>query len=347
MKRFFTIAGIALAAMIASYALGPRYSVPADSPKIPNVTTDLTKIDAEVAQYESKYSLKPDNEARIVWADSAQKKPTPYSIVYLPGYSASQGEGDPVHRDLAKQFGCNLYLARTEGHGLTEAEPMKNMSATAYLESGERALAIGKVLGKKVIVIGTSMGGMLALYLAAQHPEIDGLVLYSPCVEVANPALKLITKPWGQQILDQVFPDRLVHSERTTPERAQYWYAQYHTDGLKVLQTVLDTYATSATFAKIKQPTFMGYYYKDEDHQDQTVSVAAALKMFDELGTPKELKRKEAFPEAGAHVIASKYTTQDWPAVEKATASFMEEVLKMKPALAPAPAVALAPTKKN
>jgi len=29
------------------------------------------------------------------------------------------------------------------------------------------------------------------------------------------------------------------------------------------------------------------------------------LKMFDELGTPAPLKQKIAFPEAGAHVIAS------------------------------------------
>ena len=53
--------------------------------------------------------------------------------------------------------------------------------------------------------MGTSAGGMLTLYLAAHHPEIDGLILYSPCIATANPALKLATKPWGKQILNQVF----------------------------------------------------------------------------------------------------------------------------------------------
>ncbi len=347
MKRIFTIVGIALAVLVVGYAAGPRFTLPSDAPPSPTVTTDLTKIDAEIAHHERGYSIKPDNEARIVWADSTKKELTPYSIVYIHGYSASQGEGDPVHRDLAKTFGCNLYLARTEGHGLTSPDAMKGMTPTAYLASAERALAIGKVLGKKVIVVGTSMGGMLTLYLASRHPEIDGIVLYSPCIEVANTTLKLITKPWGQQILDKAFPDQHVHSERTTPERAQYWYTQYHSDGLKVLQTILDTYATPETFAKIKQPVFMGYYYKDEDHQDQTVSVAAALKMFDELGTPAELKRKEAFPEAGAHVIASRHTTKDWPNVERATVKFMQEVLKLQPVTTPAPTVAMAPAKKN
>lgn len=347
MKRFFTIIGIVLATLVVGYAVGPRVSLPTADAKQPPVDTDLSKVDAEVARYESGYSIKPDNEARIVWADSNRKEQTPYSIVYIHGYSASQGEGDPVHRDLAKRFGCNLYLARTEGHGLTSPDAMKGMTPTAYLASAERALAIGKVLGKKVIVVGTSMGGMLTLYLASKHPEIDGIVLYSPCIEVANSSLKLITKPWGQQILDKVFSDQHVHSERTTPERAKYWYDQYHSDGLMVLQTVLDTYATPETFAKIKQPVFMGYYYKDEEHQDPTVSVAAALRMFDELGTPANLKQKQVFPEAGAHVIASRYTTKDWPNVEKATVQFMEEVLKLQPVPAQTPTVALAATKKN
>lgn len=347
MKRFFTIVGIALAVLVVGYAAGPRISLPADAPKTPVVTTDPTKIDAEVARYERGFALKPDNQARIVWADSTKKEPTPYSIVYIHGYSASQGEGDPVHRNLAGTFGCNLYLARTEGHGLTSPDAMKGMTPTDYLASAERALAIGKVLGKKVIVVGTSMGGMLTLYLASRHPEIDGIVLYSPCVAVANPALKFITKPWGQQILDKTFPDQHVHSERTTPERAQYWYAQYHSDGLKVLQMVLDTYATPETFARIKQPTFLGYYYKDDEHQDKTVSVAAALTMYDELGTPANMKQKEAFPEADAHVIASRYTTKDWPSVERATVKFMQEILKLQPVAAPAPTVAMAPAKKN
>lgn len=347
MKRFLIIIGVALVVLVVAYAAGPRIELPTTSPPSPVVMTDPTKLDAEIARYERGYALKPDNEARIVWADAAKKEPTPYSIVYIHGYSASQGEGDPVHRNLAKTFGCNLYLTRTEGHGLTSPDAMKNMTPTAYLASAERALAIGKTLGKKVIVVGTSMGGMLTLYLASKHPEINGVVLYSPCIEVANASLKLITKPWGQQILDNTFPDQHVRSKRETPERAQYWYAQYHSDGLKVLQTVLDTYATPETFARVKQPVFMAYYYKDEQQQDSTVSVAAALKMFDELGTPTGLKRKRAFPEAGAHVIASRYTTKDWPNVEKATVDFMRDVLKLQPVAGLGPVVAVAPAKNN
>ncbi|AQG81849.1 alpha/beta hydrolase [Spirosoma montaniterrae] len=329
MKRVLTIAGVSLAFLAVGYVAGPRPSVPLDSGKIPAVTTDLNQIDAEIARYEAGFKLKPDNHARIVWADSIRKQKTPYSIVYVHGYTASWGEGYPVNINLAEQFGSNLYLARNAGHGLDSPDAMIDLTPASYFESAERALAIGKAIGEKVIVVGTSMGGMLTLYLASKHPEIAGIVLYSPCIAVADAKAKLITLPWGQQILDNVYPDKHVRNEKTTPERAKYWYEQYHTNGLITLQTVLDHYATPETFTKVKQPAFLAYYYKDEEHQDPTVSIKAMLNMYDQLGTPANQKRKEAFPEAGAHVIASEYTTKEWPAVQAATAKFLQEVVKV------------------
>ena len=52
------------------------------------------------------------------------------------------------------------------------------------------------------------------------------------------------------------------------------------------------------TFERVKKPVFMGYYFKNEKFQDSVVSVEAMLKMFDQLGTPENLKVKKAFPEA-------------------------------------------------
>ncbi len=56
--------------------------------------------------------------------------------------------------------------------------------------------------------------------------------------------------------------------------------------------------------ARVIAPVFLGYYYRDEQHQDPTVSVAAMLAMYDRLGTPPTFKRKQDFPDAGAHVIS-------------------------------------------
>ena len=59
--------------------------------------------------------------------------------------------------------------------------------------------------GKKVILMSTSTGGTLSLKLAANFPEIAGLILYSPNIEINNPSAFLLNDPWGLQIRTMLF----------------------------------------------------------------------------------------------------------------------------------------------
>ena len=65
----------------------------------------------------------------------------------------------------------------------------------------------------------------------------------------------------------------------------------------------------------------MGYYYKNDSLQDKVVSIPAMLEMFDELGTPSELKAKKAFPEAGI-VITSYLSSNNYGQVTEAVQNF-------------------------
>ncbi|MBD2702471.1 alpha/beta hydrolase [Spirosoma sp. BT702] len=345
MKRVWVIIGLLIAVMAVGYMLGPMVKSDPVQDELVTVDTDLLRLEQRIGDAERAANLRPDNEARIVWADTLRKVKTPYSIIYLPGFSASWAEGDPIHKQIARHFGCNLYLARTAEHGVNSPDAMKNITPSNYAASAERALAVGKALGEKVIVMGTSAGGMLALYLAARHPEIEGLVLYSPCIAVANPALRLVTGPWGQQIIDQVFPDKHIANTYYSGQRAVYWLPKYHTNGLLTLQTMIDRYMTPEQFQKVKQPVFMGYYYKDEDNQDKVVSVEAMLTMYDQLGTSERTKQKLAFPNADAHVIASHFTSKDLPGVYRSTENFLANVMKLPAASAPSSPVVLRPKK--
>ncbi len=335
MKKMLKIVGLLLVALGGGYVFGPTVKFAPVTPETPTLPADLPQLEQEIARTEVAAQLKPDNEARIVWADSTHKQKTPYSLVYIPGFGASWAEGDPIHRQLAKRFGCNLYLARTEQHGVKSAEAMKTLTPDNYAASAERALAIGKAIGDKVVVMGTSAGGMLTLYLATHHPDLHGLILYSPCIAIANPAMKLTTKPWGRQILDKVMNGEYVTINTYQPDRAQYWLTRYHNNGLLTLQTMMDQYMTADQFATVKQPLFLGYYFKDEAHQDKVVSVPAMLRMFDEVSTPAAQKEKVAFANAGEHVIASHFTSGDLPGVYAATEAYMKRVLNMTP-VAPA-----------
>ena len=75
---------------------------------------------------------------------------------------------------------------------------------------------------------------------------------------------------------------------------------------------------------------FLGYYYKDDRNQDETVKVSAMLKMYKQLGTPPDRKTKVAFPEAGDHVIASELTSGCVEEVIAESIIFGTEILKLK-----------------
>jgi hypothetical protein len=95
------------------------------------------------------------------------------------------------------------------------------------------------------------------------------------------------------------------------------------------LQELLETTMKASLFEKIKQPVLMLYYYKDEEHQDKTVKVSAMKRMFRQLGTPDNLKREIAVPNAEDHVIGSYITSKDLATVEKESIRFGEEILRL------------------
>ena len=328
MKKFLISFLVLVIVLSLFYLLGPRVEHGSLDAQLPVVTKDLTELEQLIDRRESANPLvKPDNEARIIWADSSRQK-TPYSMVYLHGFGASQGEGEPVHRLLAERFGCNLYLSRLKEQGIQSDSAFKNMTAENLLASAKEAVAIGQALGDSVIIIGTSTGGALGLYITAHNPEVAGLMLYSPIIAPKNEALYLLNGPWGREIGEAVLGE-VSTEEREDPVK-RYWSDVYYLEGYMALAGFVENTMIEETFQEIEQPVFLGYYYKNEEEQDQVVSVEAMLQMYDQLGTPLEKKLKTAFPNAGNHVISSVYRSGDWLGVYKASENFLEEIVGLE-----------------
>jgi esterase/lipase len=323
--RILKIVILSLIALFVIYFLGPQPPKPILNDVLPTIVS-INALDAHIAAMEAPHKIKPNNQAKIIWADSS-KTQTEYAIVYLHGFSASQMEGDPVHQNIAKQFNCNLYLARLAEHGIDTTEDLMNLTAEKYWESAKLAYAIGKQIGKKVILMSTSTGGTLALQLAATYPEIAGLILYSPNIEVFNPSAPLLDNPWGLQIGRAVLKSNYVDIKYKDSAYPKYWNSHYRIEAVVALQNLLEATMTEATFKKIHQPTLALYYYKDEAHQDNVVKVKAIQKMMQQIVTPANLKMEMAIPNAGNHVIASPIVSNDIVSVEKATAKFMKDII--------------------
>jgi pimeloyl-ACP methyl ester carboxylesterase len=320
------------ALLIIVYFLGPHPSKPKYIRELPGVPSQPMALGQYVYAKESEHKLKPDNEARIIWFSDSSRQKTPYAFVYLHGFSASQKEGDPVHRNIAREFGANLYLSRLAEHGIDTSEQLLNLTADEYWASAEEALAIGKRLGEKVILMSTSTGGTLALKLAATYPDdIAGLILLSPNIAINDPFAWMLNNPWGLQIARAVKHGNYIVAEDDRPVYRQYWNKPYRLEAAVQLQELIATSMNKETFRRVKQPVQLIYYYKDEIHQDSVVKVSAMLTMFDELGTPYCLKRKMAMPGAGNHVVASPIKSHDVEGVQKEIERFLVEIMGLKP----------------
>ena len=314
------------------YALGPEIEyveeynsliVPMDIP--------LNELDGMIREKEAEIDqLKADNEARIIWADTIKQK-TEFSVVYLHGFSASQEEGDPMHTDFAKKYGCNLYLSRLADHGRSDKNSFKDLTPGQLINSAKEAIAIGQLLGEKVIVMSCSTGSTLSAYLSSNPDNnIYAQIMYSPNIDIYDPMSELLLYPWAEQLMIWVTGGEYRYAQYG-PIRKKFWNEVYHIDGAIAVKHLIDQTMKKEVFDDIKQPLFLGYYYKDEEAQDKVVSIDRMKEFAEYVKTPKELKRVIAFPNVGEHVMSSYVSSKDLESVAYETYAFAEEVLQLKP----------------
>ncbi len=297
-------------------------------PKLPNEIpskekvelqgVNLANIEGYLNEHESKFTIKPNLHSQIVWADSLQQ--TPYSVVYIPGLGACWPEGEPVHREFARHFGYNLYLHRLYDHGLAlPADSIfDDLSPDKLIGSANEALAIGRILGKKVIVMGTSTGCTLSFYLAEQS-DIAGFIMLSPNWGLEHRAgTDFLDGPWGKQIARLVVGSEIYRWKPRFEAEDELWSTGYRIEGLVTLRRVLRLVQKSGVFDRIQQPVFVGYY-----PDDKIISVAAIERLAPKL--PNHVLR--AFPDAGHHVIGSKITSNSYNEVSKEVISFWQSAL--------------------
>jgi len=312
MKTKWYLLSIILTLLCIVWFSGPQLPEEKLNSKLPDLKVDIDTLAQWVDQREAGLKLRPDNQARIIWANDSLREKTRFSVLYLHGFSASWYEGYPVHMEFARMLGANLYLSRLASHGIETSDPLIDMTPYRLYESAKEALIIAKALGEKVVVVGMSTGGTVALKLAADFPEwVDALVLLSPNIEIYDAGASLLSGPWGLQIAKMIGGSgKYRYLDPGSKTEQKYWYKTYRWEATVYLQQFIDMTMKRAIFAQVKQPVFLAYYYKSKKEQDKVVKVKAMLNMFEQLGTPGELKYKVALPNAGRHEIACEETSK-------------------------------------
>lgn len=127
----------------------------------------------------------------------AHLDPAPFSLLggdvgclLIHGYTGAPPEMRLVGEYLAAR-GIAVEAPLLPGHG-TEPADLNRVTWQDWVTAAEASLGALRSRCRRVFVAGLSLGSLITLYLGATHPDIDGLVPYSPAILVTNKLLPLV-----------------------------------------------------------------------------------------------------------------------------------------------------------
>lgn len=291
------LASIILAAMALTLILaGPRPNahVSLNPPLLPD------NLDEFLLGSESRFTdLIPDTNKNIVWHDPLNHSKTDLAIVYLHGFSATRQEVKPLPEQLARRLGANLYYNRFKGHGRSE-DALGETTVSDWLQETLEAVAIGRRLGEKVIVMGTSTGGTAATWFAANQDQSDlmALVLISPNYGPANPSARILLWPWGLNIARLVNGDYYSWNP-VNVDHGRFWTTRFPTRALVPMMQLVDL-TENSDLEGINIPILAFY-----SPQDRVVDVTTIGSTFARFGShDKQLTRVVGAGDPAQHVLA-------------------------------------------
>jgi pimeloyl-ACP methyl ester carboxylesterase len=216
---------------------------------------------------------------KIVWRNP-DRRPTKLAVIYMHGFSASRRELAPIPENLAMLLDANLFYTRLTGHGLP-GHLLAAATLDDWLADAQEALAIGRAIGQKVLLMGMSTGAALSVWLAARSPaQIGALVLISPNFGLRSTPARLLTYPWGRWLLSP-----LAGLARSWPplnsRQGLYWTTRYPIRALYPLGELIAMVRTLNP-VHIPQPVMMIL-----SNLDRIINVRLAKKTFIQFSNPK------------------------------------------------------------
>lgn len=122
---------------------------------------------------------------------SAEGAPGAPGVLVLHGFTGNPSSVRPLAEHLAER-GFAVELPRLPGHG-THWRDLKRTDRHDWTGETEAALELLRQRTAAQVVVGLSMGAMLALHLAATRGEaLAGIVLINPWIRTADPRLRAV-----------------------------------------------------------------------------------------------------------------------------------------------------------
>ena len=297
-QRPLAIAAVVLALVGGAAWLNtpPALVNAATRPQLPeNIEAYLADAERRAAE---QFALIPETEKRVTWHGAAGTR-TPYAVVSLHGFSATRQETAPLAERVAAALGANLFETRLSGHGHAE-QPMHAVRAEDWLADTAEALAIGARLGEKVVVIGTSTGGTLALAMSDHDTAaaVSDIVVISPNLQPSDAKAAWLTRPAGPLIARLLAGDTRsweAHNE----QQERYWSTSYPIEAAIEVMRLVDL--LNARLPMALQQNLLVLLSPD----DTVVSPEATRHAYARISAPRKLMLEiEDAGDPSNHVLA-------------------------------------------
>ena len=326
--------GLIVLAGLAALAI-PRPITSSESPHATATGETLADYAARRVAQSRAEGVRPGNEERLAWPDG---DPAParakVAILYIHGFGASRAEGEASVEPLAQALHAVTYYTRLPGHG-GDLERHAAGQPAQYFERVEEDFHHLRPLADKLLIVGSSTGGLLSAWLAARHPnEVDGVVLASPLIQMAPPGSFLLSRWLGMGLVQAVMGPFRDAGWRRDPESRRvdgyedHWITRQRMSALAIVEDVRRQALREAPPQAIGAPVLLLYHYADAAHQDTVCSVSAMRDYVDHThgGTPHPLTRSVAIAD-GNHILLSKYVRTDKAAIGRELLAFAQATL--------------------
>ncbi|MGR9050472.1 alpha/beta hydrolase [Halobacillus faecis] len=172
-------------------------------------------------------------------------------ILVSHGFTGTTQSMKPLVEAYARS-GYTVSCPRLIGHGTTP-EDMESSSHQDWVQSVEEAYNWLKERCSKIFVVGLSMGGTLALYMASEHRDIEGVIPINAAIDI--PALE------NSQGMDERFIDA-IGSDIKDPETVELAYDRTPVKSIGELVTLMGK--VKDRLDEIHCPIMI--FVSDEDH---------------------------------------------------------------------------------
>jgi pimeloyl-ACP methyl ester carboxylesterase len=269
------------------------------------IPTQLDRLEAYLADSESRHGdIRRHCEKKIIWHQNRPEQRA-LALVYIHGFSASRRETWPLCDRLAEAISANLFYTRLSGHG-RDGDALAGATATDWLTDGLEAMAIGRRLGRQVVVVAMSTGATLATWLATQPsvaPHLHSLVLLSPNFFPKNPLAALALWPPGLRFLEKFYGGWRCFTVANA-EQTRYWTSRYPVRAIATMMQLvrlswrIDLKAAAMPVLMMLNPW------------DRVINVSVAMTRYRSFPSPcKKLVLFRQNRDLGRHVLAGDVMT--------------------------------------